>query len=130
MHERTNIRLSAADHSELEAVVANRDSPQKHVWRAKIVLLKADAHGTAEMEQSLRAITDIRAQLDTSGLGEGQLDSQVSVALPEPNRFMRTYVHSKVQGADLLEKRGWDDRPGGVSFASYSASRSLRTAAI
>jgi hypothetical protein len=34
------------------------------------------------------------------------------------------------QGADLLEKRGWDDRPGGVSFASYSASRSLRTAAI
>jgi transposase len=47
MHERTNIRLSAAERSELEAVVANRNSPQKHVWRAKIVLLTADAHGTA-----------------------------------------------------------------------------------
>ena len=49
MHERTNIRLSAAERSELEAVVANRNSPQKHVWRAKIVLLTADAHGTAEI---------------------------------------------------------------------------------
>jgi transposase len=49
MHERTNIRLSAADRSELEAVVANRNSLQKHVWRAKIVLLTADDHGTAEI---------------------------------------------------------------------------------
>ena len=40
MHERTNIRLSAADRSELE---------QKHVWRAKIVLLTADGHGTADI---------------------------------------------------------------------------------
>ena len=49
MHERTNIRLSAADRSELEAVVANRNSLQKHVWRAKIVLVTADGHGTAEI---------------------------------------------------------------------------------
>jgi hypothetical protein len=38
MHERTNIQLSRADRSKLEAVVANRNSPQKHAWRAKIVL--------------------------------------------------------------------------------------------
>ena len=44
-----NIRLSAADRSELEAVVANRNSPQKHVWRARIVLLTADGHGTADI---------------------------------------------------------------------------------
>src|ERR1700758_1908524 len=49
MHERTHIRLSAADRSELEAVVANRNSSQKHVWRARIVLLTADGHGTAEI---------------------------------------------------------------------------------
>ncbi len=49
MHERTNIRLSAAERSELEAVVANRNSPQKHVWRAKIVLLTADGRGTADI---------------------------------------------------------------------------------
>jgi transposase len=49
MHERTKIRLSASARRELEAVVANRNSPQKHVWRARIVLLTADGHGTAEI---------------------------------------------------------------------------------
>jgi transposase len=49
MHQRTNIRLSAAARRELEAVVANRNSPQKHVWRARIVLLTASGHGTAEI---------------------------------------------------------------------------------
>jgi transposase len=49
MHERTKIRLNRADRSTLEAVVANRNSPQKHVWRARIVLLTADGHGTAEI---------------------------------------------------------------------------------
>jgi transposase len=49
MHERTNIQLSRADRSKLEAVVANRNSPQKHAWRAKIVLLTADGRGTAEI---------------------------------------------------------------------------------
>ena len=49
MHERTNIQLSAADRKKLESVIADRNSPQKHVWRAKIVLLTADGHGTAEI---------------------------------------------------------------------------------
>jgi hypothetical protein len=49
MHKRTDIRLSASDRSELKAVVANRNSPQKRVWRAKIVLLTADGRGTAEI---------------------------------------------------------------------------------
>jgi hypothetical protein len=52
MHERTNIRLNAADRSKLEAVVANRNSPQKHVWRAKIILPRADGCGTAAMMQA------------------------------------------------------------------------------
>ena len=29
--------------------MADRNSPQKHVWRARIVLLTADGHGTAEI---------------------------------------------------------------------------------
>src|SRR5260370_36270362 len=49
MRERTNIQLSAIDRSALEAVVANRNSAQKHVWRAKIVLLTIDGHGTADI---------------------------------------------------------------------------------
>src|SRR6266436_5472570 len=52
MHERTNIQLSRADRSKLRAVVANRNSPQKHAWRAKIILLTADGRGTAEIMQA------------------------------------------------------------------------------
>ena len=41
--------LSAADRVRLEAVVADRNSPQKHVWRARIVLARAEGCGTAEV---------------------------------------------------------------------------------
>ena len=56
MHERTNIQLSRADRSKLKAVVANRNSPQKHAWRAKIVLLTADGRGTAEIMAKFRRL--------------------------------------------------------------------------
>src|SRR5450755_2762877 len=35
--------------AQLEAVVADRNSPQKHVWRARIILLTGDGCGTAEI---------------------------------------------------------------------------------
>jgi len=41
------ITLSTGDRSRLAAVVADRNSPQKHVWRARIVLLAAEGLGTA-----------------------------------------------------------------------------------
>ena len=47
MHDRTEIKLKRRDRVSLEAVVANRNSPQKHVWRARIVLPTADSLGTA-----------------------------------------------------------------------------------
>ncbi len=43
------IDVSAADRARLEAVVADRNSPQKHVWRARIVLLTAAGCGTNEI---------------------------------------------------------------------------------
>jgi transposase len=41
------VNVKAADRRRLAAIVANRNSPQKHVWRAWIVLLTADGLGTA-----------------------------------------------------------------------------------
>jgi transposase len=38
--------VSPADHARLEAVVGDRNSPQKHVWRCRIVLLTAAGLGT------------------------------------------------------------------------------------
>ncbi len=49
MREGIIVKVSAADRSRLEAVVADRNSPQKHVWRSRIVLLTADGLGTVEI---------------------------------------------------------------------------------
>src|SRR5438132_10149622 len=43
------VNVTAGDRKRLAAIVANRNSPQKHVWRARIVLLTADDLGTAEI---------------------------------------------------------------------------------
>ena len=43
------VDASAADRARLEAVAANRNSPQKHVWRATIILLTAEGLGTVEI---------------------------------------------------------------------------------
>src|ERR1700686_5389364 len=43
------VDVKAADRARLEAIVADRNSPQKHVWRVRIVLLTADGLGTNEI---------------------------------------------------------------------------------
>ena len=45
MREEITAEVSAAERARLEAIVADRNSPQKHVWRARIVLLTADGFG-------------------------------------------------------------------------------------
>lgn len=49
MREGILVEVNAAARSLLEAVVADRNSPQKHVWRSRIVLLTADGLGTIEI---------------------------------------------------------------------------------
>ena len=41
--------VSPADRDRLVGIVSNRNAPQKHVWRAEIVLLSADGLGTTEI---------------------------------------------------------------------------------
>src|SRR5215471_11206796 len=49
MREGVTVEVSAADRARLEAIVADRNSRQKHVWRSRIVLLTADWLGTNEI---------------------------------------------------------------------------------
>src|ERR1700688_2644190 len=44
-----SITVSSPDRLQLEAIVRDRNAPQKHVWRAAIVLLSADVIGTNEI---------------------------------------------------------------------------------
>jgi transposase len=43
------IFVSPASRAQLEAIIADRNSPSKHVWRARIVLATADGCGTNEI---------------------------------------------------------------------------------
>src|SRR3954468_10836864 len=49
MRPGVTIALSAFDRRRLEAIVGNRNAPQKHAWRAQIVLLSAGGLGTVEI---------------------------------------------------------------------------------
>ena len=43
------MNVTRADRRLLEAIVLDRGAPQKHVWRANIILATADGCGTAEI---------------------------------------------------------------------------------
>jgi DDE superfamily endonuclease/Homeodomain-like domain len=47
MRKGIEVEVTVADRARLEAIVADRNSPQKHVWRARIILATADRCGTA-----------------------------------------------------------------------------------
>ena len=49
MRTGVTVEVSDADRQRLAAIVADRNSRQKHVWRANIVLLTAEGCGTAEI---------------------------------------------------------------------------------
>lgn len=49
MRPGTSFVVSVTDRDRLASLVSDRNSPQKHVWRAEIVLLSADGHGTVEI---------------------------------------------------------------------------------
>src|SRR4029077_4657397 len=50
------VNVMPGDRRRLEAIVGNTNAPQRHVWRAKIILATADGCGTAEiMRRSSKA---------------------------------------------------------------------------
>jgi transposase len=51
MRTGVEVRLGPGDRARLKAVVGSGNSPQKHVWRARIVLLSAAGVGTMEIQR-------------------------------------------------------------------------------
>jgi transposase len=49
MQSDVEVRLGPGDRQRLEAVLADRNSAQKHVWRARIILATAEGFGTIEI---------------------------------------------------------------------------------
>ena len=51
MRKGIEVRLGPGDRERLEAIIGSGNSPQKHVWRARIVLLSADGIGTMAIQR-------------------------------------------------------------------------------
>src|SRR5258708_21225285 len=51
MRKGVEVRLGPGDRERLEAVIGSGNSPQKHVWRVRIVLLSADGVGTMAIQR-------------------------------------------------------------------------------
>jgi hypothetical protein len=52
MRAGVEVRLGPGDRERLEAIAGSGNSPQKHVWRARIVLLSADGGTMAIQRQT------------------------------------------------------------------------------
>src|SRR3954447_8530314 len=51
MRAGVEVRLDPGDRERLQAVIGSGNSTQKHVWRARIVLLSADGVGTMSIQR-------------------------------------------------------------------------------
>src|SRR5437763_14348125 len=53
MRKGISITVTRADRVYLQSIIRNRNSPQKHVWRARIVILTADGNGTSAITRAV-----------------------------------------------------------------------------
>jgi transposase len=120
------VEVSATDRQQLAAIVADRNTPQKHVWRADIVLLTADGCGTAEIMRragtSKTAVWRWQERFMTEGV-EGLLRDKTRPSRIPP---LSTAVEQGVVARTLLDPPGetthWTAtamaRESGISISS------------
>src|SRR6266403_1841331 len=53
MRKGISITVTPADRVRLQSIIRDRNSPQKHVWRARIVVLTADGEGTTAITRAV-----------------------------------------------------------------------------
>jgi transposase len=53
MRKGISITVTPADRMRLQSIIRDRNSPQKHVWRARIIVLTADSEGTTAVMRAV-----------------------------------------------------------------------------
>jgi len=124
------VEPTTAERDRLEAVVADRNSPQKHVWRARIVLATAEGLGTvAIMRRTAKSKTAVwrwQKRFMEEGV-EGLLRDKTRPSRVQP---LGPEVAERVVALTLAEPPGetthWTGRAmaraAGISLSSFSAS--------
>src|SRR4249920_2160526 len=105
MRQGITVQVSEGDHVRLAAITADRNSLQKHVWRARIVLMTADGVGTNTiMRQTGKSkVTVWRWQERFMAQGvDGLLRDKTR---PSRNRRLPATVHDRTFGLTLTDPR-------------------------
>src|SRR6201987_3255979 len=53
MRKGISVTVTPADRMRLQSIIRDRNSPQKHVWRARIIVLAADIEGTIAITRAV-----------------------------------------------------------------------------
>jgi transposase len=111
MRQGIRVEVSAADRVRLEAVVADRNSPQKHVWRARIILLTAEGSGTVEIMRrtgkSKTAVWRWQERFMTAGVDGLLRDKTRPSRVPPLGREVAERVVALTQGDPPGETTHW-----------------------
>src|SRR6476619_143607 len=126
MRRAIKIDLTEADRRSLTAIVTNRNSPQKHVWRAHSVLLTADGCGTMELTRCTgTSKTSVRRWQDrflAEGLPSLLRDKTRPSRIPPLGAAVEARVVAATQTATAGETTHWTSeamaRHIGISVSS------------
>ena len=121
MRNGITVHLRPTDRKRMRAIVDDRNSPQKHVWRARIVLATADGRGTVEIMRaagvSKTAVWRWQARFMEAGV-EGLLRDKT-----RPPRKGLLQVPSPALGPEL-------PKPGVESSERFNPSGKISAAVI
>ena len=100
--------VSSADRARLAAIIADRNSPQKHVWRAQVVLMTGDRIGTAEIMRrtGLGKVSVWRWQ-------ERYIEAGVDGLLRDKTRPSRIPRLAEAKVAEVIRRTTEDEPPDG-----------------
>ena len=104
MREGITVEVSEADRGRLEAIVADRNSPQKHVWRARIVVLTADGLGTGEImrQTGTSKVTVWRWQERFMAIGAARLCAEAK----DGQILLSQRINAELKGSIATEQIG------------------------
>jgi transposase len=120
------IDLTPADRARLERICKDRNAPQKHVWRAEIVLLSADGIGTSEImrqtDTSKTCVWRWQERFMQEGV-EGLLrdktrPSRIPALTPEVVAWVATRTHEEPPGETTHWTAALMAREAGISASS------------
>src|SRR4029078_9042472 len=111
MRPGVTIALTAVDRRRLGAIVGNRNVPQKHAWRAEIVLLRAAGLGTVEiMRRTGRSKTCVwrwQERFAAEGVDGLLRDKTRPPRVPPPRQKVSDHVVTLTLACTPVETRHW-----------------------